>query len=333
MRIRRCDDEEDPVERRVSTCSADPAAVAYSADRNPTLLIALRLGYTRSGRVRSWLHARQVGNYHTRADLYGFACMSHQGDCIRPTLEGVQSESYCVGYLLFDQEDDILIFSLDDGSNEELYLEPGVTCCTRIGLSIDALPLMEVARPGVSVPLRALSWLLAYQTIEDSDGCGGTIDSEEHLDLMSELQRLAGTAKDPVVQELTRGPAKLFPASNWNSHVKTTTPEAAHAMPWRTLKKMMTNKYCLRGEIKKLEFEMWNLKVKEIDQVKKYVGGLPDTIHGSVMATKPKTMQDAIEFATELMDKKINTWAERQADNKRKSDDTARNNQNQQSKT
>ncbi|GJR11920.1 hypothetical protein Tco_0794572 [Tanacetum coccineum] len=59
-------------------------------------------------------------------------------------------------------------------------------------------------------------------------------------------------------------------------------------------------------------------------------GGLPDTIHGSVMATKPKTMQDAIEFATELMDKKINTWAERQADNKRKSDDTARNNQNQQ---
>ncbi|GJX50998.1 putative reverse transcriptase domain-containing protein [Tanacetum coccineum] len=69
---------------------------------------------------------------------------------------------------------------------------------------------------------------------------------------------------------------------------------------------------------------------KEINEVEKYVGGLPDTIHGSVMATKPKTMQDAIEFATELMDKKINTWAERQADNKRKSDDTARNNQNQQ---
>ncbi|GJY59348.1 putative reverse transcriptase domain-containing protein [Tanacetum coccineum] len=63
---------------------------------------------------------------------------------------------------------------------------------------------------------------------------------------------------------------------------------------------------------------------------REYVGGVADTIHGSVMATKPKTMQDAIEFATELMDKKINTWAERQADNKRKSDDTARNNQNQQ---
>ncbi|GKF96560.1 hypothetical protein Tco_0292381, partial [Tanacetum coccineum] len=52
---------------------------------------------------------------------------------------------------------------------------------------------------------------------------------------------------------------------SWNSHVKTTTPEAAHAMPWRTLKKMMTDKYCPRGEIKKLEFEMWNLKVKGND--------------------------------------------------------------------
>nr|GEZ25773.1 hypothetical protein [Tanacetum cinerariifolium] len=124
----------------------------------------------------------------------------------------------------------------------------------------------------------------------------------------------------------------------WNSHVKTTTPEAAHAMPWRTLKKMMTDKYCPRGEIKKLESEMWNLKVKgtdlvaysqrfqelelmcdqsfleEKDKVERYVDGLPDTIHGSVMATKPKTMQDAIEFATELMNKKINTWAERNGD-------------------
>ncbi|GJY41644.1 hypothetical protein Tco_0428914 [Tanacetum coccineum] len=46
----------------------------------------------------------------------------------------------------------------------------------------------------------------------------------------------------------------------WNSHVKTTTPKA-------TLKKMMTDKYCPRGEIKKIETEMWNLKVKGIDVV------------------------------------------------------------------
>ncbi|GKE50034.1 reverse transcriptase domain-containing protein [Tanacetum coccineum] len=53
----------------------------------------------------------------------------------------------------------------------------------------------------------------------------------------------------------------------WNSHVKTVTPEATHTMPWRTLKKMMIYKYYPKGEIKKLEFEMWNLKVKGTDVV------------------------------------------------------------------
>ncbi|GKG02131.1 hypothetical protein Tco_0306836, partial [Tanacetum coccineum] len=38
-------------------------------------------------------------------------------------------------------------------------------------------------------------------------------------------------------------------------------------MPWAALKKMMTDKYCPRGEIKKIETEMWNLKVKGIDVV------------------------------------------------------------------
>ncbi|GJR02855.1 putative reverse transcriptase domain-containing protein [Tanacetum coccineum] len=140
----------------------------------------------------------------------------------------------------------------------------------------------------------------------------------------------------------------------WNSHVRTVGHDVAYAMTWTNLKKKMTDKYCPRGEIKKLEVEMWNLKVKgtdvvsynqrfqelalmcarmfpeESDKIEKYVGGLPDMIHRSVKASKPRTMQDAIEFATELMDKKINTFAERQADNKRKFDDTSKNNQNQQ---
>nr|GFD48581.1 hypothetical protein [Tanacetum cinerariifolium] len=66
---------------------------------------------------------------------------------------------------------------------------------------------------------------------------------------------------------------------------------------------------------------------EESDMIEKYVGGLPDMIHESVIASKPKTMQDATEFATELMDKKISTILERQAENKRKLDN---NNQAQQ---
>ncbi|GKA07638.1 putative reverse transcriptase domain-containing protein [Tanacetum coccineum] len=69
---------------------------------------------------------------------------------------------------------------------------------------------------------------------------------------------------------------------------------------------------------------------EESNKIEKYVGGLPDIIYGSVVASKPKTMQDAIEITTELMDKKIRTLAECQTESKRKFEDTSRNNQNQQ---
>nr|GFC95206.1 hypothetical protein [Tanacetum cinerariifolium] len=97
-------------------------------------------------------------------------------------------------------------------------------------------------------------------------------------------------------------------------------------MSWKTLMKKMTDKYCPRNEIRKLEMELWELKVE------KYVGGLLDMIHGSVVASKPKTMQEAIEIATELMDKKIHTFAERETASKKKFENTSRTTQNQQQK-
>ncbi|GKG08158.1 hypothetical protein Tco_0333990, partial [Tanacetum coccineum] len=48
------------------------------------------------------------------------------------------------------------------------------------------------------------------------------------------------------------------------------------------------------------------------------------------MASKPKTIQESIEIANDLMDQKIRTLAERQAENKWKFEDASRNNQNQQ---
>ncbi|GJV52895.1 putative reverse transcriptase domain-containing protein [Tanacetum coccineum] len=71
---------------------------------------------------------------------------------------------------------------------------------------------------------------------------------------------------------------------------------------------------------------------EEIDKIEKYIGGLPDMILGSVKASKSKTMQEVIEFTTELMEDKTHAYAERQAERKRKYDDLSKNNQNQQSK-
>ncbi|GKC96360.1 putative reverse transcriptase domain-containing protein, partial [Tanacetum coccineum] len=137
----------------------------------------------------------------------------------------------------------------------------------------------------------------------------------------------------------------------WNTHMKTVTQDVAYAMDWKTLKKMMTVKYCPRGEIKKLEIELWNLKVKgtdvvsytlrfqelalmcgrmfpeESDEVERYVGGLPDMIRGNVMSYQPKTMEKAIEFANDQMDQKVLTISERQAEQKRKLEFNVGNNQ------
>ncbi|GJZ61909.1 putative reverse transcriptase domain-containing protein [Tanacetum coccineum] len=126
----------------------------------------------------------------------------------------------------------------------------------------------------------------------------------------------------------------------WNSYVRTVGNDIAYAMTWTELKKKMTNKYCLRTKIKKLEVELWELKVKctdvieynqrfqelallcgrmfpeESDKIEKYVGGLPDMIHGSVVASKPKTMQEATKMAIEVMDKRVRTFTDRTIEKK-----------------
>ncbi|GJR88401.1 putative reverse transcriptase domain-containing protein [Tanacetum coccineum] len=85
----------------------------------------------------------------------------------------------------------------------------------------------------------------------------------------------------------------------WNSHVRAVGQDVAYTMPWTALKRMITDKYCPRGEIKKLESEYWNQRKESV-----------------LSASETQSMQEAIEFATEMMDKKMTTAAERQAENK-----------------
>ncbi|GJS60815.1 reverse transcriptase domain-containing protein [Tanacetum coccineum] len=51
----------------------------------------------------------------------------------------------------------------------------------------------------------------------------------------------------------------------WNGHVRTLGHDAAYAMTWGTLKKKLMKKYCLKGEIKKLDIKLWNLRVRGND--------------------------------------------------------------------
>ncbi|GJV94581.1 putative reverse transcriptase domain-containing protein [Tanacetum coccineum] len=71
---------------------------------------------------------------------------------------------------------------------------------------------------------------------------------------------------------------------------------------------------------------------EESDKIKKYVGGLPDMINRSVVASKPKTMQEATKMAIEVMDKRIRTFANHQIENKRKQDNNQQPQQQHQNK-
>ncbi|GJV76916.1 putative reverse transcriptase domain-containing protein, partial [Tanacetum coccineum] len=62
------------------------------------------------------------------------------------------------------------------------------------------------------------------------------------------------------------------------------------------------------------------------EKVDKYISGLPNNIYGNVKSARPKTLDETIELANDLMDQKLRTYAERQSDNKRKADDSSRNN-------
>ncbi|GJU15124.1 reverse transcriptase domain-containing protein [Tanacetum coccineum] len=121
--------------------------------------------------------------------------------------------------------------------------------------------------------------------------------------------------------------------------------DAAYAMTWEMFKKKLTDKYCPNGEIKKLEIELWNLKVKgndvaaytqrfqelalmctkfladETAKIDKYIGGLPDNIHGNVMSTRPKTLDFAIKLANEKnLDDRNPHLSKRQAETREKFD-------------
>ncbi|GJV13684.1 putative reverse transcriptase domain-containing protein [Tanacetum coccineum] len=133
----------------------------------------------------------------------------------------------------------------------------------------------------------------------------------------------------------------------WNGQIRTLGPGICNDLG--STQKKMTDKYCPRGEIKKLEIKLWNLKVKgndvpaytkrfqeltlictkfvanETEKVDKYMSGLPDNIYGNVKYARPKTLDETIELANDLMDQKLCTYAERQSDNKREADDSSRN--------
>ncbi|GJT02745.1 reverse transcriptase domain-containing protein, partial [Tanacetum coccineum] len=137
----------------------------------------------------------------------------------------------------------------------------------------------------------------------------------------------------------------------WNSYAKPIGIEQADKIAWTELKRLLTNKYCPRTEVKKMEDEFYNLVVKGNDLktyarrfqelavlcpnmvpnteklMEAFIGGLPRSIEGNVTASKPQTLEEAITITQRLMDQVTKHDAEQGTnDHKRKFDDRRNNN-------
>ncbi|GJZ59000.1 hypothetical protein Tco_0614816 [Tanacetum coccineum] len=134
-------------------------------------------------------------------------------------------------------------------------------------------------------------------------GTEGVVGLSQWLKKMESVFHISGCAIENQVKFSTctlLGVALTW----WNGHVRTLGHDAAYAMTWGTFKKKLTDNYYPNGEIKNSKLNCGILR--------------------------PKTDDFAIEMANDLMDQKLRTYAERQNENKRKADDSSRNNHQQQ---
>ncbi|GKC61866.1 hypothetical protein Tco_1089464, partial [Tanacetum coccineum] len=89
----------------------------------------------------------------------------------------------------------------------------------------------------------------------------------------------------------------------WNSHKRIIGVDAAYAMRWTELIKLMTERF------QKLVLLYTRMVPDEEKKVERFIGDLPDNIQGNVIATEPTRLQDAIPIANNLMYQKLKGYA------------------------
>nr|GFA46344.1 hypothetical protein [Tanacetum cinerariifolium] len=111
---------------------------------------------------------------------------------------------------------------------------------------------------------------------------------------------------------------------------------------WAEIKVMMTEEFFPPEEIQRIEGELWNLRVKEMDissytirfnelvilcprmvptkqkKVEAYIRGLSKNIKGEVNSFEPATLSKAVRMVHTLTEQKVKAITEREADNKKR---------------
>nr|GFA75653.1 hypothetical protein [Tanacetum cinerariifolium] len=151
-------------------------------------------------------------------------------------------------------------------------------------------------------------------------GFVGTLDDKIRRDPEREVGYRIIDTWDEMVEDIQGAPVAINVArlSNHDSGtgVRRQAPLAYECtyqdfMKSKTLYFKGTDVVSYNQRLQELALMCARMFSEESDKIERYTDGLPDMIRRSVMESKPKTTYDAIEFTTELMDKKISTFVER----------------------
>nr|GFA20494.1 hypothetical protein [Tanacetum cinerariifolium] len=165
------------------------------------------------------------------------------------------------------------------------------TCCFRRELASLLLVVdMRWARVLLLLLLGLHVWALKFNSTE---GVIGLTRWFERTESVSSISNCTAENQVKFASCTLIGSALTW----WNSHMRAVSQEVTYAMLWKALS------YTLR--FKELALLCWRMFLEESDEIERYVGGLPEMIRGNVMSYEPKSMQKAIEFANDQMDKKL----------------------------
>ncbi|KAI3739579.1 hypothetical protein L2E82_29988 [Cichorium intybus] len=151
-------------------------------------------------------------------------------------------------------------------------------------------------------------------------GTGGVIALTRWIEKTESIFEISACSEESKVK-FAAGTFADTAMSWWKGHVKTLTLPVANSMSWEELKTMLIKEYCPRGEIQKLEQELWNLTMKGSDltsytnrfndlatlcptmvtpesvKVERYIWGLSPQIQGNVESASPTTFDSAKRLA------------------------------------
>ncbi|GJZ40968.1 reverse transcriptase domain-containing protein, partial [Tanacetum coccineum] len=144
--------------------------------------------------------------------------------------------------------------------------------------------------------------------------------------IFAELDNSLWIIPRPLGMTFATGTLTDYALSWWNAYAQPIGIEQANRITWIELKRLLTNKYCPRTEVKKMEDEFYNLAVKGNDLktyvrrfqelailcpnmvpnteklMEVFIGELPRSIEANVTASKPQTLEEDITITQRLME-------------------------------